>query len=80
MRVLFGDLFLNKYFSAAIALISGGDSLDSQIVQQDPYQECAGVPLPPLGEKHYGHRAIILEDKFLYVLGGKESTSTVLGK
>lgn len=41
---------------------------------------CGGAELPDLPENHYAHNAILLQNTFLYVIGGKEGYFTSLGK
>ena len=65
-----------------MAALPGKNNKDSELFDLDGGStDCGGVlALPDMNDFHYLHRAILLHDRHLYVIGGKSSLSNPLGK
>ena len=69
------------FFPDSFAVVAGRGFADIMLLQQTGSSVCSGaVEIEALAKSSYAHKAILLENKFLYVLGGKFSTSTDSGK
>ena len=69
-------------YSPVLALLSGITNTDTEVFNLDGSSgDCNGAnSLPDMDEYHYNHRALVLLDKHLYVMGGKLSTYNTLSK
>ena len=64
----------------AFATVAGNTKRSTQLFYQPDSWGCNGPEIPYLNTKRYNHAVILLQNKFLYVIGGKKSYSTVLCK
>ena len=71
---------LLNYLGYVYAINGGKFTTGTKLLDQPENRICNGSSLPELNGYRYNHAAILLHNRYLYVMGGKRTPSIILGK